>query len=103
TRMCTDTLHFGGDMLGITGTPAIPTQHHLPLTSEGGDQLAGDLHDETRCSRQLPDDGEMLFERFVHPPVQIHTSAPSHHIACIASASYHTVYLPVAPLQRLAS
>ena len=26
---------------------------------------------------------------------------PSHHIACIASASYHTEYAPVAPLQGM--
>ena len=37
--MRTDTLHFSGDMLGIAGTPAIPTQDHLSLASESCDQL----------------------------------------------------------------
>ena len=59
--MCTDTLHFSGHMLGIAGTPPIPTQDHLSLTSESGYQLAGYLQDATRHGGQLLDNGEMLF------------------------------------------
>jgi hypothetical protein len=61
TWMRTDTLHCGGDMLRIAGTPSIPTEHYLPLASEGGNYLTGDLHDEMRHGCQLVDDGEMLF------------------------------------------
>jgi hypothetical protein len=62
--MRTDTLHFSGHMLGIARTPSIPTQHHLPLAAEGGDQLAGDLQDEMRHGGQLLDNSEMLVQRF---------------------------------------
>src|SRR5215475_13134419 len=69
--MRTDPLHFSGDMLGIAGTSSIPTQHHLPLASQRCHQLAGDLHDETRHSGQLLDNGAMLVQRFgdLHPHV----------------------------------
>ena len=78
--MCTDTLHFSGDMLGIAGTPSIPTEHDLPLASESCDQLAGYLQDETRHGGQLLDNGEMLVQRFGDPDLQVHDgnlSAPS--------------------------
>jgi len=61
--MRADTLHFGSDMLRIARTSPIPTQGHLPLASEGCDQLAGDLQDKMRHSCQLVDDGEMLRNR----------------------------------------
>src|SRR5262245_41478751 len=92
--MCTDTLHFSGHMLRIAGTPAIATQHDLPLASQSCDQCASHLQDDVRHGCQLVNDGEMLFERFVHPLVQIHTSAPFSsyclHRLCVASYGVFT-------------
>ena len=77
--MCTDTLHFCGDMLGIAGTPPIATQHHLPLASEGGNQLAGDLQDKMRHGCQLVDDDKMLLKSFGDRGRQVHTRTPFFH------------------------
>ena len=60
--MGTDTRHFSSHMLRITGTLSIPTQHHLPLASEGGHQFAGYLQDERRHGCQLVDNREMLLK-----------------------------------------
>jgi hypothetical protein len=87
-------LHFSGDMLGIAGTPSIPTQHYFSLASQGGNQLASDLLDEMRHGDQLLDDGEMLFDRFVHRLVQIHTRNPFSsyclHRLCVVSYGVFT-------------
>ena len=74
--MRTNPLHFSGDMLGIAGTPPMPTQHDLPLASQGCDQLASYLQDETRCSGQLLDDCDMLLQRFGNPVLHVHTRDP---------------------------
>jgi hypothetical protein len=71
--MRADALHFGGDMLSIAGTPAVATEHHLPLTSEGCNQLAGHLQDEMRHSCELMDDRDMLIQCFCNPVLQVHT------------------------------
>src|SRR5262250_883555 len=74
--MRSDTLHFSGDMLGIAGTSSIPTQHHLPLAAQRCHQLAGDLHDETRHSGQLLDNGAMLVQRFGDLHLHVHLLNP---------------------------
>jgi len=77
--MRTDTLHFGSDMLGIAGTPAIPTQDHLPLASEGCNQLVSYLQDKMRRGGQLLDNSEMLRNRFRDVLLYVHTRDPFFH------------------------
>src|SRR5262245_47945815 len=79
--MCTDTLHFRGDMLGIAGTSSIPTEHDLPLASQRCHQLAGYLHDATRHGGQLLDNGAMLVQRFGDLHLHVHSSNPFLHNA----------------------
>jgi hypothetical protein len=99
--MCTDPLHFSGDMLGIAGTSSIPTQDHLPLAAQRCHQLAGYLHDEMRHGGQLLDNGAMLVQRFGDLHLHVHSPTPFLHNAFSTLSSVRGNNQIIRPLDGL--